>query len=708
LADVHALLTNAWRLDLAGNCLSVMPRRPRPGFVGSVGYIHPVDWPGLFEVEVTCAGAPVQWEPASHTWGPAGMRAEYAGGGLALREAKTITRHDVAACQLIVTRTAAESAGIEVWIRPLLPGAEDLRAEGDTLFGTVAVHLRPSGLSPMDFVKHWALRCPGAEALAEPAGVRRSATLGPGESLTLTVALALRDEPGACLIPIGSMVGLSDPVAANAERENAWYADRVPPFACSDPLITRLYYYRWYLARRNTVDARAGFAGHPYDRPCVFESRSGRASARLSPHALAQQLVDLSWMRVPDVAQDLAWVVLRQGQVLAEASGGRTPDPPDWTPMALWRLMLVHPDPALLAAAYPEACRLVRGWASESHDVDRDGRPEVRESFAMGLEYLPSFFYFTQPRWDHTQGEEFGRAAGLERPDTQGDFYLSAMACAAMAVALGREAEAREWQSLADRAKSAALEVMWDAGIGFFCPVEPRTHERAPVKEATGFVPFIAGLAGPEHVVATAALSDPNQFGTPFPVPSVSMDCEAFSPSDTWIAGPNASPQRPHMYRRAHNGPSWPQLTSLVADAAACACRLAPGDDTPRMAFAELFRKYTRMHFRGDDPPTPCVVDEYHPLTGEWLGDSMDCFASHYIDLVVRHVAGLQPRADGVLEIWPIDIGLQAFSLQDVPYQGHVISIMWERGGPGLIVTMDGKAVARQPGLSPPITVQMR
>ncbi|HQK94547.1 MAG TPA: hypothetical protein PLD23_13625, partial [Armatimonadota bacterium] len=160
--------------------------------------------------------------------------------------------------------------------------------------------------------------------------------------------------------------------------------------------------------------------------------------------------------------------------------------------------------------------------------------------------------------------------------------------------------------------------------------------------------------------------------------------------------------------RRAHNGPSWPQLTSLVADAAACACPLAPGHDTPRMAFAELFRKYTRMHFRGDDPPTPCVVDEYHPLTGEWLGDSMDCFASHYIDLVVRHVAGLQPRADGVLEIWPIDIGLQAFSLQDVPYQGHVISIMWERGGPGLIVTMDGKAVARQPGLSPPITVQMR
>lgn len=708
MSDVSALLTNTWRLDLAGNCLSVMPQDPKPGLAGSVGYIHPVDWPGLFDVVVMCAGEAVGWEPRTHTWGPAGVRAEYAGGGLALREAKTITRHDVATCQLVVTRTAAETAAVEVQVRPLLPGVQDVMAEGDTLSGAVSVHLRPGGLAPMDFTKRWALRCPGAEASAEPAELRLSATLATGESLTLTAALALRDDPGECKVQVGSMVGLADPVAANAERENAWYSERVPPFACSDSLITRLYYYRWYLARRNLVDARRGFAGHPYDRPCVFESRSNRWSSRLSTHALAQPLVDLSWMRTPEVAQDLAWVALRQSQALADGLGGRTPDPPNWTPMAYWRLMLAHPDPALLAAAYPEASRLVRDWASVGHDADRDARPEVQGSWALGLEYLPSFFYFTQPRWDHTQGEEFGRSTRLERPDTQSCLYLSAVACAAMASALGRDAEVREWQAVAERAKAAALEVMWDAGIGFFCPVEPQTHERALVKEATGYMPFIAGLAGPEHVVATAALSDPNQFGVPFPVPSVSVDCEAFSPSDAWVAGPNASRARPHTYSRAHNGPNWPQLTSLVADAAACACRLAPTDEAPRAAFGELFRRYTRMHFRGDDPPAPCLVEEYHPLTGEWLGDSMDCFASHYIDLVVRHIAGLQPRADDMLEVWPIDVGLQAFSLQDVPYKGHAVSIWWGRDGQGLIVTVDGAEVARQPGLSPPVVVPLR
>ena len=66
-------------------------------------------------------------------------------------------------------------------------------------------------------------------------------------------------------------------------------------------------------------------------------------------------------------------------------------------------------------------------------------------------------------------------------------------------------------------------------------------------------------------------------------------------------------------------------------------------------------------------------------------------------------MVGLVPRADEVVEIWPLlpEGTWQWFCLDGVNYHGHVLTIIWDQDGtryhrgPGLIVLAGGKEIAR-------------
>jgi hypothetical protein len=46
-----------------------------------------------------------------------------------------------------------------------------------------------------------------------------------------------------------------------------------------------------------------------------------------------------------------------------------------------------------------------------------------------------------------------------------------------------------------------------------------------------------------------------------------------------------------------------------------------------------------------------------------------------------QDVAGLQPRADGIVELWPIDMGLDHFTVNNLNYHGRDLSIVWQKPG---------------------------
>jgi hypothetical protein len=180
-------------------------------------------------------------------------------------------------------------------------------------------------------------------------------------------------------------------------------------------------------------------------------------------------------------------------------------------------------------------------------------------------------------------------------------------------------------------------------------------------------------------------LFNPTEFWTPYPVPTLSMDYPKLAELQKlgWV------------YWNGHN---WPMTTSHVVDAAARAAKdldpaLAPGA-------AELLRRYTRVHFIGGDLQRPCISEYFDPLTGQPNVPNLDYGHSYFIDLVLRHVAGIEASPlTGTVRIHPLDLGLTRFAVDHARVKGHDLSVRWQDAA--LTVFVDGKQVARRHGLSP-------
>lgn len=115
-------------------------------------------------------------------------------------------------------------------------------------------------------------------------------------------------------------------------------------------------------------------------------------------------------------------------------------------------------------------------------------------------------------------------------------------------------------------------------------------------------------------------------------------------------------------------------------------------------------------------------LGEYHDeRTGQWLITGPKeirsrCYNhSTFADLVIFGLAGLVPAEGDQLVVQPLlpDSAWDWFRLENVPYHGRLISIVWDRNGdrydvvPGLSLWQDGVMIARAPALQR-IEVQLR
>jgi hypothetical protein len=195
-----------------------------------------------------------------------------------------------------------------------------------------------------------------------------------------------------------------------------------------------------------------------------------------------------------------------------------------------------------------------------------------------------------------------------------------------------------------------------------------------------GFYPFFALLANEKHLGIFEHLANEKEFWTPWPAPTVSKDCPAYSPTPHWKVGPHASRQKPNLYRCSWNGPVWPLANSLLAESLARAAKMS-GDAKLVRLFSQFIRKFALLHFKDQDIDSPWLVEHYNPVTGEPLSPCHDYFHSWFNDLIIRHIVGFTPRDDGKLELHPVDIGLNEFAMEGIYYRGMNIDIKWLRPG---------------------------
>jgi hypothetical protein len=516
------------------------------------------------------------------------------------------------------------------------------------------------------------------------------------------------------------------PMVDHVTRYQAWFDSNLAYFDCSDPWLRKMYYHRAYVLRKNSFDPKLGHM--------QWKTQSeGRWRSGWYPNVISygggHQVREARWLRDSSYAQGhLRTFAENEKQDGVYPSHVKPAGPQggqytDWITSSAWDAYLVQPDREFLGSIADKLADNVHGW-QKVYDPDGDGLLLVDSHWWTGMEYQPSFFFFSnyKPAKNFQEPEQ---QISLDRVDLTAYNFGNAVAVARIYREIGRPQDAAEFDALADRIAHAVQAKMWDSKEKFFYSLRHDDGTKANVKEVIGVYPFYFGmlpLGSPEHYEAAwASIIDPQQFWTPWPVASASKQCPAYSqtnwPGDGRAAG--------CMW----NGPTWPHANSIVMSAMARTIRAAeaarrnakstPSDHEKskpihpltREHLSDLFYSFTKAQFRDQDLKYPWTGEFYNGETGRWKTAERDYNHSTWLDVLIPDLLGLVPRTDDVLEIDPLLPAnkLDHFLLDGQHYRGHDITLVWDAPGgadhygdsrSGFDVYVDGKCLASAPGLA--------
>lgn len=476
-------------------------------------------------------------------------------------------------------------------------------------------------------------------------------------------------------------------VVATAVSEWRQYFEQMPYFSCSDPFLTRYYWYRWFGLKLSMVDAEQGFLKYP----CVFEGIGG--FRYFISYSAQCHMLECSWLHDPALAKGSLLGMLDNqmdnGYIRGHIGLFKRDDcmyHANWGPNAL-QVLALHPDPEFAAAIYEPLAKYARYFDRE-RDRENSGLYDVVNQGETGQEYMPRY-QAVDPAAD-----EWGPIQ-LKGVDATVYIYELKRALAQLAQRLGNPDDAAQWQQEAQRTGQAILQHMWDPVDGMFYDCDPHTLQPTHCKAAVGFYPFLTDLCTTEHLVALRRhLLNPQEFWLPCGPPATSADDDQYSSHAEWKGKRMSCPW---------NGRMWPMTSSHVCEALARAALTL--DDSLRPQAATLIERFINTMFYGQDPLRPNCFEHYNPVTGEPSAyRGVDDYQHSWVaDLIIKYVAGLQPRFDDLLVVDPLDFNLQEFELLNVLYRGRKVDIIYGPVQPDrpplLRVKVDGELKAEREGL---------
>jgi hypothetical protein len=504
-----------------------------------------------------------------------------------------------------------------------------------------------------------------------------------------------------------------DPLAIAVRRYQSWFDANLAYFDCSDPWVRKMYYHRAYVLRKNMLEPRLGRLAWP-------TQSEGRWRSTWYPNVISYG--------AGHQVREARWLVDRrywQGHLRTWAENEK-PDgvypshvPPagptdgqytDWITSTAWEGHLVHPDVAFLAELVDRLARNVRGW-QKTYDPDGDGLLMVDSHWWTGMEYQPSFFFFSNYKVSPDFSQP-ARPTSLERVDLTAYNYANAVAVARIYRKLRKEEEAQEFDALAAKIAEAVLSKMWQPSKKYFYSLRASDKAVADVREVIGVYPFCFGMIpwGKGYESAWESILDPNQFWSRWPVASCSRQCPAYSQRN-WAGDGRAA-------GCMWNGPTWPHANALVMTAMARTLRGTrdlPVAASPlsREHLWQLFHSFTKAQFRDQNIEHPWTGEFYNGDSGKWKTAERDYNHSTWLDILIPELIGLVPRDDETIEIDPLlpDGALSYFLLDGQRYHGHDLTIVWDAPAPGAVdhfgdgrngldLYVDGKRVAGSPRLA--------
>ena len=665
-----------------------------PGFEGTIDFIHKINLPRLFTV--TCDQADV-YEPSVSDWHPSYNEFHFRSSRFSVDEIKFITWNDCAVSFQQWTNSGS---------RPLtltLNGPEG------------AVLAEPSVMKFTVPVTEYGFEIAAAVTFSHPE-LADGLVLGPGESVCVRAACALgiageSSEEDLVSIARHYSCGSESPeeLLSAQRKEYASFFEQLPSFTSNDPLLDKTWLYRWFILRHNLTDPRWGnirhfafYEGRSHKMTKAPRKPTGWEFTKIIPLSVPLHLTDLRWAGDPTYGRE-SLLNLRDNQadngvfpcIFTDHTTPQENSYANYTGWAAYRFYLVHPDKAFFADILPMLKKQIAG----ERRLHGNGADElfIEYKHAMtGKEYQPSYWYF---HGFPDNCKDPATYTPLKRVDRSIYYYLNLLGTAALCRELG-DSDADMFASLAERVREDVLNKMWDEQTHFFYDLHYQTDEKAFVKNIVGFYPYWAGITGPEHREGLDYLFREDAFATEFPYPSVSVDCPVFQAEGSWkrnfFKGRNGC-----MW----DGPTWPYTDSIVLDALASVSK--ENGHRYDAEFAKAFRSYSLLHYTGGDLSKPYLVEHYNSVTGEPISDEPDYNHSFYIDLVIRHIAGLDVTPTSLV-LDPVHMGLACFCLDHLSVRGHSVRITYRESGTedasgipeGYRLYVDGNEVFSAPELT--------
>ena len=457
---------------------------------------------------------------------------------------------------------------------------------------------------------------------------------------------------------------ISETPAGKTSPCSAWesFFGGFPRFQCGDPFLDRYFDYRIHGLGLNRIEGRWGPIRHPAiaEGPEYFHV----------PIAYSAQchMMEMRWRR----GGREAWGSLLNfvdnqkpdgsfhGRLYPERLEGTDFYHANWGD-ALLAVDDMHPDAAALARCYEGLSRYAR-WLTAARDPEGSGMFTVTNHFETGQEYMSRYMAVDE------EADVAGWRPRLRLKGIDVTVYAHQLfrALGAVARRLERPGDEADWNELAARCWRAVDERMWSSEARLFTDVDGRTGEPTGVKAAVGFYPLLTGRLGGARLDALLDhLEDPETFGTPFPLPSSSVDDPRFSAEGVWRGKRRNCPW---------NGRAWPMTTSHVIEGL-MRCWRGGGGRAGRLA-ADMLNRFARMMFTDGDPSRPNCFEHYNPYTGRacHFRGIDDYQHSWILDLLARGFAGLHVDASGI-EVRPLPDGPARVSLGPVIARGRTLHV---------------------------------
>jgi hypothetical protein len=503
----------------------------------------------------------------------------------------------------------------------------------------------------------------------------------------LCAGSALLATAGAARVPAGPVLDAHVLARAAFGNDAPWYEGNIPFFETADAQLTKIYYYRWQVYRAHQRD--------------------------LGPrgYITTEFLDDVGWQRQPYASlNDASGFHISEGRWLRDrryagdyvdflyAGGGNDRHFSEGIADAVWGRYLVDGDRAGVVRHLDAMQHIYSLW--DDH-FDFAKRLYWIEPLLDATEYTIASIDASGGKDGFTGGEAF-------RPSINSYMYGNARAISRIAALNGDAETTAAYAARADDLRVHVERDLWSAPLTHFIDRyrvnndHVKYWDRIRGRELVGYLPWTVGLPRdtPGNAAAWKHLLSPAELGGKAGMRTV-------EPSYPYYMRQYRYDAETGRRECQWNGPAWPFQTTQALVGMANLLEDYHQSVVTRSDYMRLLRQYADLHGTG---ATPDLQEDYDPDSGApivGLARSHHYNHSGYVDLIASGMVGIRPRADDMLVVDPLvphdpaAPGFQRwFALQDVPYHGRRVSVVFDADGSryhrgaGLSVLVDGHVVA--------------